>query len=120
MIKFSGQPSFRVTPYGDVDAKAFAQLRTTYDTATLLSLVEGIDRLRPLFAVEGGIRDELLRLHAMAHTVLNGAPLTVVPDGTDIWEAALEQIDNFQRIAQFIEAATKTLQLLADLAPHEK
>ena len=85
-------------------------------TARMASIC-AIDRLRPLFAAEGGIRDELLRLRAMAHTVLNGAPLTYVPSGTDLLEAAFELIDEFESVAQFIEAAQAIVQPLANLVP---
>ncbi|SEE87437.1 hypothetical protein SAMN04490200_5986 [Pseudomonas proteolytica] len=32
--------SFRVTPYGDVDAKALDSLRASYDISQLLNLVD--------------------------------------------------------------------------------
>lgn len=66
--------SFRVTPYGEVDAKAFDFLREGYETYQLLNVV---DRLDDCLAEIGGItsiRDSLLRLHAMAMTVLEGSP----------------------------------------------
>ncbi|MBL8450186.1 MAG: hypothetical protein JNM32_09695 [Dechloromonas sp.] len=117
MMEFSKAPTFRVTPYGDVDARQLEALRGTYDTSGLLGLVEKLDRLRPLFAAEGGLRDELLRLHAMAHAVINGASLTVAPDSTDIWEVAQDLIEELHGVVSTIEAAVETLQPLADLAP---
>lgn len=81
--------SFRVTPYGEVDAKALETLREGYDTSQLLRMV---DRLDACLAEIGGIvsiRDDLLRLHAMALTVLEGAPLSIpTADVDSIWEKA--------------------------------
>lgn len=112
--------TFQVTPYGDVDAKARAFLRENYDTSRLLAAVELLDVLQPLFAVEGGLRDDLLRLHAMAHTVLNGAPLTVSPSKTDLWEAAQETVEDLSRIRDVMQEIASIVRPLEDLEPLDR
>lgn len=119
-MNFSKPPTFQVTPYGDVDAMKLETLRDAYDTTALLALVEHFDRLRPLFSPDGGIRDELLHLHAMAHTVINDGPLSGTANGTDIWEAAQDLIDELFGVVGVVHAALETLQPLADLAPIEE
>lgn len=63
--------SFRVTPYGEVDAAALDRLRDSFDTSQILLLV---DRLDTCLAELGGVvavRDELLKLHAMTLTLVD-------------------------------------------------
>ncbi len=116
-MKFDNPPTFQVTPFGDVDAKGLESLRASFDTTELLALVDQIDRLRHFFAVEGGLRDGVLRLHAMAHTVINGGPLTVAPTESDIWESAQDLVDDFQRVADIMQRAIACVQQIAALAP---
>ncbi|WWL45551.1 hypothetical protein V5O39_09095 [Pseudomonas parakoreensis] len=66
--------SFCVTPYGDVDAKVLDSLRASYDTAQLLNLVDRLDACLAEIGGVGSIREDFLRLHAMAMTVLEGSP----------------------------------------------
>jgi len=112
--------SFQVTPYGDVDAKARAFLRENYDTSRLLAVVDLLDMLRPLFAVEGGLREDLLRLHAMSHTVLNGAPLAVSSGKTDIWEAAREALEDLSRVHDVVQEIASVVRPLEDLEPQDR
>jgi hypothetical protein len=65
------------TPYGAVAADALHGLEATYDTTRLLAAVGTLDVLRARLSDPGSLRDDLLRLHGMAHTILNGASLTV-------------------------------------------
>lgn len=116
-MKLNLTPTFQVTPYGDVDAKALESLRGSFDTTALLKLVKRFDQCRGLFADEGGLRDRLLRLHSMAHTTINNAPLTVPPDDTDIWEFAEAMIDDFQRIESFARDAAIEAEKIATLSP---
>jgi len=61
------------TPYGEVRAEGLQQLQASFDTRQLLTAVDDADRFCAQWKSE--LRVELLRLHAMAHTVINGAPL---------------------------------------------
>ncbi|MFH1870131.1 MAG: Tn3 family transposase post-transcriptional regulator TnpC [Pseudomonadota bacterium] len=116
-MKLDLTPTFQVTPYGDVDAKALESLRESVDTTVLLKLVERFDQCRGLFADEGGLRDRLLRLHSMAHTVINSAPLTVPPNDTDIWEFAEGMIDDLRCIESLARDAAVEAEKIATLSP---
>lgn len=113
--------SFRVTAYGEVDAAALEQLRESYDTTQLLRLVE---RLDACLAEMGGVvalRDELLRLHAMALTVVDGAAPAVPTENACIWaEAESVQLD-LEALAAWARVAQEFLTPLVNLVPdHEQ
>lgn len=61
------------TQYGQVDRKALGNLQNRYDTTRLLTSVDELDQMAGALKGEDGIRDSLLRLHGMAHVVINGA-----------------------------------------------
>ncbi|WP_279635316.1 Tn3 family transposase post-transcriptional regulator TnpC, partial [Cupriavidus lacunae] len=67
------------TPYGAVDADALQSLRQRYDTLVIQRAVDQFDSLRARCGPDG-LRDDLLRLHGMAHTVINGAILSYSTD----------------------------------------
>lgn len=114
------QPTFRATPYGDVDTEASETLSNSYDTATLLEAVELIDQLRPLFAKSGDLREALLHLHGMAQTVLSAAPLAAAEDGSDISEAAQHLIDELFDVVAALQSVMETLIPLTTLAPSDE
>ena len=110
------EPRFAVTPYGDVDAAALDNLRQSFDTTALLELVERLAPIAQRFEKTGGVRDELLRLHRMAHTVINGAnPSESSAD--DLWEVAAALIDEFRQMSDLCLEIAAALQPLADLQP---
>lgn len=113
--------TFRVTPYGEVDATALDHLREHFDTSTLLQLVE---RLDVCLADMGGVvavRDELLRLHAMTLTIVEGAVLSVPTENCCIWaEAESLQLD-LEALALWVRSAQLCLAPLLGLVPdHDK
>ena len=59
------------TPYGEVRARGLEELRSSFDTRRLLQTVEVIDRFCGQWKRE--LHDDLLAIHSMAHTVVNGA-----------------------------------------------
>lgn len=61
------------TAYGRADKRALRDLQDTYDTSGLLRMVDELDAILVEAREEDGLRDRLLRLHGMAHTVINGA-----------------------------------------------
>ena len=75
------------TPYGKVQTDALEQLQGSFNTQQLLSAVDQLDRLRELVTTPA-FRDDLLRLHGMAHTIINGAAMTAPSGGEAIWELA--------------------------------
>ncbi|WP_028623338.1 Tn3 family transposase post-transcriptional regulator TnpC [Pseudomonas sp. Ant30-3] len=110
--------SFRVTPYGEVDAKALDSLHASYDTSQLLNLV---DRLDACLAEIGGIsriRDDFLHLHAMAMTILESSPLAVATTDVDsIWEQAIALQGDICALCSCLQTGSKHLAPLAALAP---
>ncbi|MET1488691.1 Tn3 family transposase post-transcriptional regulator TnpC [Uliginosibacterium paludis] len=112
-------PDFAITPYGDVDAAALTRLRQDFDTALLLELVERLTPVAQRFKALGGLRDDMLRLHRMAHTVLNGANLSE-PASEDLWEVAAELIDELRQTAETCLEIASALQPLADLQPNQE
>jgi hypothetical protein len=111
-------PDFAVTPYGDVDAAALTRLRENFDTALLLELVERLAPIAQRFKAHGGLRDDMLRLHRMAHTVINGVSLSE-PISEDLWEVAAEIIDELQQTADACQEIVSALQPLANLQPRQ-
>jgi rRNA processing protein Krr1/Pno1 len=82
-------PKPRATRYGPVNATVLAHLQQTLDTHRLFDAVDAIDRLRDRICGAQGMRDELLRLHAMAHVLINGGTAVGGPPPTEaIWEVA--------------------------------
>ncbi|MFL1495605.1 transposase [Pseudomonas sp. O64] len=111
--------SFRVTPYGEVDAKALDSLRQNFEIAQLLNVVDQLDACLAEIGGVDNIRDDFLRLHDMAMTLLECSPLTVATSDVDsIWEEALslptvtlieELFDHLDKIASQQRGSVKCL-----------
>lgn len=110
------EPRFAVTPSGDADAGALDTLRQSFDTA-LLEFVEALAPVAQRLEKTGGVRNELLRLHRTAHTVINGANLSE-SSADDLWEVAAALIDEFRQMSDLCLEIAAALQPLADLEPH--
>lgn len=95
-------------------ALALQQLRKSFDTRRLLGLY---DTLRRIELRE--LRAELLRLHRMANTVINGAKLCE-PGEEDIWEVAEGLIDELTQVAETCMDISKNIQPPASLRPKPK
>ncbi|WP_279635311.1 Tn3 family transposase post-transcriptional regulator TnpC [Cupriavidus lacunae] len=63
--------------YGPVDTEVLRHLQDSFDTREILRIVDLVDTIRARLCEPEGIRDDLLQLHGMAHTVLNGASLVL-------------------------------------------
>lgn len=107
------------TPYGMVDQAVLENLRNGYSSGQILQLVDVIDAIRARLADPDGVRADLLRLHAMAHTVINGAALTVAPNETAVWEMADELTTEFRDWIELFARAVDRLTPLAELVPKE-
>ncbi|WP_061958519.1 Tn3 family transposase post-transcriptional regulator TnpC [Cupriavidus pauculus] len=86
------------TPYGKVDADTLQALRDTFDTTAILRVVDQLDAIRSRCCDPAGLRHDLLRLHGMAHTVINDAALscsTTGPTLVDQAEAIIEELDDW-------------------------
>ena len=73
----SARAAVTATPYGEVDAAALDALQSGYDTTRMLDAVGRLDEVRASLYDPEGLREDLLRLHRIAHTLVNGAGLTV-------------------------------------------
>lgn len=99
------------TAYGPVDAVALHNLTSNFDTSVILRAVGQLDALRARLCPPEGLRDDLLGLHGMAHTVINGAPLTVATTNAML-------VDQTEDILEELEDDIKVLRaILADLQP---
>jgi hypothetical protein len=78
------------TPYGRLDRAALTQARESYDTAGLLRTVGELDEWIATVQGEDGLADLLLRLHSMARTVMNGAPMDVAGGEETLPDLALD------------------------------
>ena len=103
------------TPYGPVRETALEELQSSFDTRQLLAAVDQGDRFCAQWREE--LRNDLLALHAMAHTVINGAPLTVPPGKETLAAMAASLSVVFSEAAQELLALSKVLDPIADLAP---
>jgi len=70
-------------PDGLVDTAVFERLREEFDTRSILDAVDMIDEIR--YHIDS-VRDELLKLHGMAHDLINGANFDGSPPELPIWE----------------------------------
>lgn len=103
------------TPYGPVDTDALRCLQDSFDTREILRIVDRIDAMRARFCDPAGIRDDLLQLHGMAHTVVNGASLVsgaTNPALVEQAEAVVEELDDVIRLLQRAVQALRPLETL--------
>ncbi len=104
------------TPYGKVRTDALDQLEGSFDTQQLLNAVDQFDRLRELVTAPR-FRDDLLRLHGMAHTIINGAAMAAPSGGEAVWELAGALSMELEEIVEDLTETVDLLNRLADLAP---
>jgi len=94
----TARPAITTTYFGDVDTAALARLESSYDTTRLLAAVDIVDRIRTQLHDPEGLRNDLLEIHSMAHSVLDGAPSVpsrhegILPEQV---QDALDLIDEF-------------------------
>jgi hypothetical protein len=100
------------TPYGAVDADALQSLQQRYDTLVIQQAVDLFDTIRVRCGPDG-LRDDLLRLHGMAHTVINGASLSYSTDDLTLVEQAdcvLEELEDWMTVLERMILALRPLQ----------
>ena len=103
------------TPYGEVRAEGLQELQASFDTRQILTAVDEIDSFCTQWKRE--LRDDLLRVHAMAHTVINGAPLTSAAGEESLTEAAYSLASEFRDWQQSLRSAIALLDQIAEVAP---
>lgn len=103
------------TYFGEVDTAALEQLESSYDTTRLLAAVDIVDRIRTQLHDPEGLRDDLLEIHSMAHSVLNGAPSVPARGEGTLPERvldALDQIDEFLMELTWVRTILEPLEAL--------
>lgn len=105
------------TAYGRVDRTALREAQDTYDTAALLRMVDELDALLASARQEDGLRDMLLRLHGMAHTVINGAGMSVPTDEESLPELAFDISTEVLRMVTLLQEWRRRLEPLEQLTP---
>ncbi|RWA53097.1 transposase [Cupriavidus sp. UYMSc13B] len=108
------------TPYGKVDADALQTLQETFDTTTILRAVDQLDVIRARCCEPTGLRDDLLRLHGMAHTVINGAPLACSTTGLPLVEQAEAIVEELDDWIVLLKQAVQALRQLESLRPGDE
>lgn len=94
----SARAAVTTTPYGEVDAAALETLQSGYDTTRMLAAVSRLDAVRISLYDPQGLRDDLMRLHSIAHMLVNGAGLTVGSQDrsfVDLLSDVIDQIDQY-------------------------
>jgi hypothetical protein len=103
------------TPYGRVRAEVLEQLRATLDTRQLLAAVDQTDQFCAQWRDE--LRSDLLALHGLAHTTVNGAPLAPAPGDETLAEMAASLRLVFGDAARELRDLANLLGRIAELAP---
>jgi hypothetical protein len=95
------------TTYGEVRAARLEELQSSLHTRQILQLVEDLAGFCTRWKRE--LRDDLLAVHSMAHTVIKGAPLTRVPGEESLPEAARWLSDKLREWRESLAAAIALL-----------
>ncbi|PCE30241.1 Tn3 family transposase post-transcriptional regulator TnpC [Burkholderia ubonensis] len=108
----TARPATTTTCFGDVDTAALERLESSYDTTRLLAAVDIVDRIRVQLHDPEGLRDDLLEIHSMAHSVLNGALSVPSRREGPLPERVLDALD---LIDQFVMELTQVRAILEPL-----
>ncbi|MBN3788930.1 Tn3 family transposase post-transcriptional regulator TnpC [Burkholderia sp. Ac-20353] len=108
----TARPAITTTYFGNVDTAALERLESSYDTIRLLAAVDIVDRIRTQLHDPEGLRDNLLEIHRMAHSVLNGAPSVPSRHEGTLPEQVLDTLD---LIDEFVAELTQVRTILEPL-----
>jgi hypothetical protein len=103
------------TAFGSVRASALERLMGSFETQRLLDTDDQVEHAAGLVN-DPTFRRDLLRLHSMAHTIINGAPKTTSSRET-IWELAGALGMELEDVVEDLHAILGLLHQLAELAP---
>lgn len=115
----SARAAVTATPYGEVDAAALEALESGYDTTRILDAVGTLDEVRISLYDPEGLRDDLLHLHSIAHTLVNGAGLTVGAQDEPFVDQVSDVIDQIDQYVADLLAIRDVLQPLEALRPDD-
>ncbi len=107
------------TAYGRVDSTNLQLIQDSYDTQTLLSSIDELDDLIREIRSENGLRDMLLSLHAMAHTVVNGAPIAALSSHANLAELAGEVSMQLHGTVALLQKWIRRVEPLEHLLPDD-
>src|SRR5271167_2130544 len=113
----SARAAVTATPYGEVDAAALDALQSGYDTTRMLDAVGRLDEVRASIYDPEGLREDLLRLHRIAHTLVNGAGLTVGTQDEFFVDQVTDVIDQIEQYVADLLGIRDVLQPLETLRP---
>jgi hypothetical protein len=108
------------TPYGSVNRSVLEGLKNDFSSLAVLHMVEEFDRRIQDLQEDGGLRAQLLNLHGMLHTVMDGAQVTVPADqalvdlANDVADEIREFKDMFSRWAELLSKVTELGSASAD------
>ena len=102
------------TPYGPVREDALEQLRSSFDTSRLLAAAGAVDRFCQQWTEE--LRRDLFSVHGMAHTVINGGPLTELPGEETLTEMAASLSLAMDDAVEPLRSVVRLLDQIAGLA----
>lgn len=105
------------TAYGLLDSINLQKVQDGYDTLGLLRSIDELDELVGDARGEDGLRDILLRLHAMAHTLVNGAPMAISAVQDGLAELATEVTMQLHQTVFLLQKWIRCIEPLANLAP---
>jgi hypothetical protein len=108
------------TSYGTLNSKKLEELQQNFDTTKILAAVDTIDEIRYRICEPDGMRQDLLYLHSMAHTVINGDSTMNAPIGTCIWEVAQELELEIDEFATKLSEIANLLIKLSELVPDDE
>ncbi len=107
------------SPLGGVDARGLQQLRTTFDTTHLLRAVDDLDTVRAILADPDELRADLLRLHGMAHTLINGGAVSATSVDETLAELAADIETELERMSALLLTIRQRLRPLLTLTPDD-
>ena len=107
------------TAYGRLDRTTYEAVRRGFDSSTLLAMVTKLDEFMSEARVDGGLRDEMLRLHSMANTVLNDGPLSVAASPVTLPELADDIRNEIDAAVESFRSWLPILDALAGMAPRD-
>jgi hypothetical protein len=115
----SARAAVTATPYGEVDASALATLQLGYDTTRLLDAVDTLDDVRTSLHDPEGLREDMLRLHSMAHAIVNGASPTVGSQDDPFVDQVSDVLDQIDHYVAELLSVREVLQPLESLRPDD-
>lgn len=114
------QPKNTETYYGTASAKKLEELQQSFDTIDILAAINAIDQIRYRICEPEGMRDELLKLHSMAYTLINSDWTCNAPNDTPIWVLAQDLEIEIAEFAETLNEIAEIIGKLGELLPEEE